>query len=423
MTLVSGREIAEHGLPSVDRLTAMAGGHRWVDQQWLAQVIFYQASRIGLGLVVALYLAAIAIAYGICALTARRRGASARMILVFFVVAVAAAPWGLQIRAQALALPFFAMTLWLLSRDPDFERASTLWVLSLLGVWANVHGSVTLGVLLVFLTGLQAVIRRGLTLRRAACVVLAPLCVFASPYALRLPGYYWLMLVDPPFGRQISEWQRTVPSATTAVFFVLAATAIFLIVTRRRRVAWFDLACIAVTLAGALAAVRGIVWFNLAALAIVTPLASRKNARFEGKTASVLAAVALAVAAGTIVFSATRPDGAYDSRLPAAAIDAVGQETASRVLADPRTADWLLWHIPALRGHLAYDVRFELLTPREFAVVSAFYKAGPGWATAARGYSLVVDTPAHVTRLVRAGGWRQLYTDAQVAIAIRTNSA
>jgi hypothetical protein len=178
-----------------------------------------------------------------------------------------------------------------------------------------------------------------------------------------------------------------------------------------------------VAIAIALAAIRGIVWFNLAALALVTPLASRKNARFDGRAASMLTTVAIGVVAGTIVFSATRPNGAYDSQLPAAAIDAVGREPAASVLADPRTADWLLWHLPALRGHLAYDVRFELLTPREFALVSAFSKAQPRSATAASGYSLVVDTPANITRLLRTGGWRKLYTDTQVAIAIRTSSA
>src|SRR5437588_9688118 len=49
LALVSGREVAEHGLPHVDYLTVMASGHHWVDQQWLAQLILFELGRIGIG--------------------------------------------------------------------------------------------------------------------------------------------------------------------------------------------------------------------------------------------------------------------------------------------------------------------------------------------------------------------------------------
>src|ERR1700759_289767 len=41
MALVSGRWIAQHGLPSHDTLTVWTYGHRWIDQQWLAQLSLY----------------------------------------------------------------------------------------------------------------------------------------------------------------------------------------------------------------------------------------------------------------------------------------------------------------------------------------------------------------------------------------------
>src|SRR5437879_7690205 len=48
LALVSGREVAEHGLPHLDHLTVMASGHHWVDQQWLAHPILFDVGRIGL---------------------------------------------------------------------------------------------------------------------------------------------------------------------------------------------------------------------------------------------------------------------------------------------------------------------------------------------------------------------------------------
>ena len=47
LTLVSGREIVEHGLPSVDSLATWTQGSPWVDQQWLAQVILYGLTVAG----------------------------------------------------------------------------------------------------------------------------------------------------------------------------------------------------------------------------------------------------------------------------------------------------------------------------------------------------------------------------------------
>jgi hypothetical protein len=227
------------------------------------------------------------------------------------------------------------------------------------------------------------------------------------------------MLVDPPFGRQIVEWERTTPSAKTAVFFVVAIVSLALVARRRDRLdraAWI---CLAVTLVSALDAIRGIVWFAFAAFAIVTPLAGRESTRLAGRTATVLAAGSLVVLALAIGLAAARSNGRYESRVPAGVARTVRAHPGARVLADATTADWLLWEVPALRGRVAYDVRFEILTKAQFDRVPAFYDAKPGWQRLAAGYDLVVDTPSQVARLVRAGGWSRIYASGGVAIAQR----
>src|SRR3954452_20153808 len=45
--LVAGREIAAHGLPSVEHLTRISDGRQWIDQQWLAQLVLYGAAAMG----------------------------------------------------------------------------------------------------------------------------------------------------------------------------------------------------------------------------------------------------------------------------------------------------------------------------------------------------------------------------------------
>src|SRR5438445_13800262 len=47
MTIVWGREIAAHGIPYHYALTVMTHGKTWVDQQWLAQLMFWEIFRAG----------------------------------------------------------------------------------------------------------------------------------------------------------------------------------------------------------------------------------------------------------------------------------------------------------------------------------------------------------------------------------------
>jgi hypothetical protein len=116
------------------------------------------------------------------------------------------------------------------------------------------------------------------------------------------------------------------------------------------------------------------------------------------------------------VFAAARPADAYEAAIPPR-LDMIA--AGHSVFANEATADWLLWKVPSLRGRVAYDVRFEVLTPRRIARLLAWRNLGPGWARAVAGYDLVVDDPAHVSRLVAAGGWHRVLVWHRVAVAER----
>src|SRR5213080_1008061 len=78
MALLSGRVVA-HGLPSHDALTIWAHGRKWVDQQWLAQLVLYELERLGgLRLVLLVHAALVTLGLGGAAALARRLGGSAR---------------------------------------------------------------------------------------------------------------------------------------------------------------------------------------------------------------------------------------------------------------------------------------------------------------------------------------------------------
>jgi hypothetical protein len=89
------------------------------------------------------------------------------------------------------------------------------------------------------------------------------------------------------------------------------------------------------------------------------------------------------------------------------------------VLADDASADWLLWTLPSLRGRVAYDVRFELLTSRQVRQLVAWSRLDPGWRAATTGYSVVVANPKHVAALVATRHWRRVFSSATTDVAVR----
>ena len=362
MTLVSGREILQHGLPHHDPLTVLGQGRTWVDQQWGAQVLLYGADRSGgLRLVTILTTAAIISAFAIAAAAARASGASLLATALTCEAAIVTAPWAWQARAQSLAFPLFAAALWLLLDGQRNPRSRTLLVLPLLIVWANVHGTVLLGALLVVAAGLLDLVRRnGGRLRAVALFVGAPLCLLASPYAEGLPRYYVRLVASPPFSGLIDEWRRTGLEPRTVVFWGLAGS----------RSLWRSLndtesrpsrpsrsrSCSR----SAVTAVRGIPLFALTVAAIVPRLADGVTGWQDtpGRRAVNLsiAFVSLGAVALALLFVATRPARWFEHDLPTESIPAIDEATsdpATRVLASTHVADWLLWRDPSLRGRLA----------------------------------------------------------------------
>jgi hypothetical protein len=248
-----------------------------------------------------------------------------------------------------------------------------LWVLPLIALWANLHGSVALGAGLVVLHGVELSRRRATRARGAILLAGAPLCMFASPYGFGLVHYYRLMLVHPPFSDYVGEWQPTSFGATTFVFFVSAFVAVALLWRHGRQVPTLERVALPILLLAALQTARSAIWFELA-LAITLP--RLLDAQWPAATVAtaavrrvnlVTALVALGVALAACTVQLPRVDGAlrqtYSSSDAAAVAAAAGSHGI--VLADDRHADWLLWEQPALAGRVAYDIRFELLHDRE----------------------------------------------------------
>lgn len=376
LTLVSGREVSQHGLPQVDALTVWARGSRWIDQQWLAQLLFFWTHEVGgIKLVALAHVAAITAAIASAIAAARSLGASPLAVSVVAAPAIVAAPWAFQARAQTFAIPLFVWLVWLLAADSRVPSRRVLLVLPLLVVWANLHGTVVLAAGLVVARGMMFVVEelrsrkavREWWVRGLALLVCPVASLLASPYGLDLISYYRTMLVSSTLRTFIDEWGPTTPSSQTFLFFLLAFVTVGVLARFGNRLTPTERVILALTLVSGLLAVRSIIWFVLTAVILVPLLVDKLLVLPPLPTARLrvpAATLALTAVAGAALLVAFAPTTWYVREWPVAAGDRIvssAPDLEAQVLSDERYSDWLLWQHPELVGRVAYDVRFELL--------------------------------------------------------------
>jgi hypothetical protein len=431
-TLVVGKLIAANGLPHHETLTVMAHGVRWVDQQWLAQLTFYELFRVGgYRLILLVHVALVASAFGLALAVARRRGASPRAVFAVALLCFFVAPWGWQLRAQSFAPLLFVAVLGLLVADGQARSRRVLLTLPLLALWANLHGSVVLGAALVALYGLVLLLGRRDAVTGAVLLMAAPICVVCSPYGLSLVGYYRDLLIDPPFRGLIVEWTAPTPQAITALFYVLAFVTVWALGRWGRVLTRFEQLALLVTLASALTATRNIVWFGLTALVLLPVLLGSGRLAAEGGVRPgvrlALALTALVGLAAALTATVAKPAHWYESNWPKAAVAHAAASSAAqspRIFASDRLADWLLWREPTLRGRVAFDIRFELNTGAQVHALHRFFaRTGPDWQSAARGYDVIVIDRQNDKKVLRAlestRRFKPAYVDRDVAVLTR----
>jgi hypothetical protein len=189
-------------------------------------------------------------------------------------------------------------------------------------------------------------------------------------------------------------------------------------VRRRRGTSLYDKLAFGFIALSAVQAIRSIVWFGLAAVPLLSPHLDAAIGRIRALTGPVLARAGLgiAVAAGIItgvVFA--HPDAWFVSLWPKPAASNVqslaANDPAAQIFAADRYSDWLLWSQPQLRGRIAHDIRFELLTNRQFRLLTR--PRSP--ASIGRGYTIFVTEPGSVHCL--AARCKTAYRDSNIVVA------
>jgi hypothetical protein len=430
MALVSGRWIVQHGLPSHDTLTVFAQGHRWIDQQWLAQLSLYGLWRLG-GIKLALLIHALLVTSGLvgAALIARTRGATPRSVTwIAIPVLIAYYPVASVMRPQSFAFPLFAATLWLLLTDARQPSRRVFLTFPLLVLWTNLHGSVLLGAMLVSLAGVVAAVEQRRASARALALLLLPwACVFASPYAPHLPTYYEKILIGGDFKQFVTEWAPTTLTARTAAVYLIVLGGLWLLGRAGRGVPLLDQLAFALAAILAFEAIRNTAWIGLVALAVLPPLLDRLRtpAVEPARLNRILAITIIAAVLISVAGVAAKPTSWFTTGFPTAGAQAAVKAAGARghIFATSPYADWLLWARPELGGRVAYDARFELLSRAQLKRIARFQARAGNWLPTAQGYSVFVldrTTDRELERsLVRQLPARVVFSSSQVVVLRR----
>jgi len=147
--------------PHADVFSSSMAGAPWISTQWLAQVLFAKTFALaGWAGIVVLSAASIAAAFGLLIQFLRRTLATGPALALALGAFVLASPH-LLARPHALALP--VMVAWVagLVRAADEQRTPSYALLPLMTLWANLHGSFTLGIAFIAPLALEVVWHAG----------------------------------------------------------------------------------------------------------------------------------------------------------------------------------------------------------------------------------------------------------------------
>jgi hypothetical protein len=396
--LVAGREIVRHGFSRTDPWTFLGAHRRWVDQQWLAHVIYYGSDAIG-GLRAVSIVSALSVGAGVGVLAAimASRGTAPVRVAVWAALVGVIAEANAVVRAQSFAYVAFAIAIALLLGDWETpsRRRRALLVLTLL-VWANLHGSVISFVPIVAAVwGWRAIWQwrigdRATAARQLGWIALACLASMTTPFGQGIVGYYRSTLENATLHAHISEWHAASPANPLEILFfvVLVATIIVAVYAYRRRIRLsFPLAVAAVAYAGSgLSAARSEVWFGFVAALLISDILTRAAGDARPRALRVRIAAPLTGIALTALVACMSlgPALAYQGT-SLAGVDLAARSAGASALicADNDAATALEWRHPELRGRVAFDARFELYSQAQltgiFSLLGDRHPTAPAW--------------------------------------------
>ncbi|MGI9601602.1 MAG: hypothetical protein ACR2QE_06945 [Acidimicrobiales bacterium] len=282
--LTTGRGIVDTwSVPRVDPYTWTSEGEPWVVQSWLASTVYGMIDAVGGAGALRLFTAVVT---ALLAALVWRLSRPAGSLVVRLALSGGAVLMGIVVwseRPLLLGLLFFAV---LVTMATD-EHVDVRWAAPLLFVWANVHGSFPLGLVLVgtVLVGTWLDERRidpRLARLLGWSTLGAVLGGVLNPYGPKLLLFPIDLLAKREQLQHVVEWQRPDLGDRYAQIFVVVAVVAVLAALKSRR--WAVIVPVAVFLVAAVLGARNVAVASIAFAGVAAPaLAGVGSITTEGR--------------------------------------------------------------------------------------------------------------------------------------------
>lgn len=413
----------------------------WIHNQWLADVLFAAAIRIGgwpfleLGAIAVIVMALNAIVM----LQLRRESAAdyGAFLVLLVLYCLVGVQWFL--RPVILSFFLFAVLSTLLRRWYLESNVRILYAVPLLFLlWTNLHPGFSIGFLLLGAYEVALVWSR--EFRRAwlllICGLASLLATVVNPYGIAVHLQILSLLADNYFMNLNMEWLSPDLSDLLFLPFVLVVSILPLVVSEKLKP--MDWVLLLLFSGAALSSRRYIPFFGIAAAPIfarlVPPITRARTltqrllallARWNRGTVWQYSCAALLLS-GLWIFSAgalptrTAASSSPDSHFPRGAAQYLSEHASeqSRIFAP---ADWGGYLSLRGAGRFFLDDRNELQGRERYEQLFVLVRALPGWKGIARQFDLLVlppEAPVHVV-LAENSEWKLVYSDSESVIYSR----
>ncbi len=215
-----------HGVPLRDTFSHTAFGTYWPDHEWLSQALFFALYQIGGMRLLTAVLAAVLTATWILVWRLTPGGHWRRLSIVCLAVISSSIAW--SVRPQIFTLLFVALTMTLL-------RARREWWLPLLFlIWANLHGAVLFGIVLLAATTAGTL----LTDRPRARMLMAVTAICVAMTCITPLGWSFWTDIPASLARvdhgRVTEWHAPqLADPVFAPFWMLTAALVALMAAHK----------------------------------------------------------------------------------------------------------------------------------------------------------------------------------------------
>jgi hypothetical protein len=271
--IATGQWIFAHArIPTTDPFSLTIAGQPWVAMEWLADLIFASAFRLGgYGGVAAVVGAALMTLHALLFLHLRRTVGPIGIAVTFVLMDVVLAAF-MFARPHILIWPILAGWTIMLLRSVEAGRAPPLWCALIMVIWTNLHGSFPLGILIAGGFALDAMIKSHWKLLPQWSTFVAASILCALLNANGLPGLLQpFHIAGLEMLPRIQEWQPSTP-AMTPQFYVALTCGLGLLLWFGVKVSLGRLLLLLGMLGLAFIQLRHQSWFVIVAAASLPPL-------------------------------------------------------------------------------------------------------------------------------------------------------